>query len=58
MVFSSTVFVLVFLPLVFVLNYFIQDRYSNGLLLLASLVFYAWGEPVMVLLMLFSILFN
>ena len=58
MVFSSSVFLLLFLPIVFVLNWFIKEKYSNGLLLAASLVFYAWGEPFLVLLMIASILIN
>lgn len=34
------------------------DKYKNILLLLASLIFYAWGEPIYIWLMLFSILVN
>lgn len=58
MVFSSAIFLLMFLPIVFILNYFIKKEYSNSLLLLASLFFYAWGEPILVLLMMASILVN
>ena len=58
MVFSSSVFLLLFLPIVFVANCLIKKKYSNLLLLLASLVFYAWGEPILVLLMIFSIVIN
>ena len=58
MVFSSAIFLLQFLPVVFLVNYFIKDRFSNVFLLVASLFFYAWGEPVMVLLMIFSVLVN
>lgn len=58
MVFSSAVFLWLFLPVVFILNYFVKKEYSNGLLLIASLIFYAWGEPVLVLLMMVSILVN
>lgn len=58
MVFSSAIFLLMFLPIVFILNYFVKREYSNSLLLLASLFFYAWGEPVLVLLMMISILVN
>ena len=60
MLFSSIVFLFYFFPLVFLLYYvFSFSRVlQNGLLLIASLVFYAWGEPVYVLLMLFSIGFN
>lgn len=58
MVFSSSVFLLVFLPAVFLLNLAVGKRGSNWLLLLASLLFYAWGEPRLVVLILASIVFN
>lgn len=50
MVFSSAVFLLMFLPLVFVGNTLIKKEFSNYFLLLASLIFYAWGEPYLVIL--------
>lgn len=54
MVFSSLNFMFVFLPIVLGV-YFLSPRILKNLILfLASLVFYAWGEPVYVLLMLFS----
>ena len=58
MVFSSTVFLFLFLPLVIMIYYnpFVKGRkFKNLFLLLASLFFYAWGEPVYVFLMLISI---
>lgn len=58
MVFSSFVFLLVFLPLVLLLYYICPGRFRNIVLLIASLVFYAWGEPVYVLIMLFSTVFD
>lgn len=58
MLFSSSLFLLLFLPLIVVINFFVKTKYSNYLLLIASLVFYAWGEPVYVLLMLFSVALN
>lgn len=58
MVFSSAIFLLMFLPIVFILNYFCKKEYSNILLLIASLIFYAWGEPYLVLLMMFSVIIN
>lgn len=58
MVFSSFVFLLVFLPLVLLLYYICPGRVRNLLLLIASLIFYAWGEPVYVLIMVFSIFFD
>ncbi|MCD8199911.1 MAG: hypothetical protein LUD25_02985 [Coriobacteriaceae bacterium] len=59
MVFSSSTFLLAFLPVTLILYFIIPCRpYRNVLLLVASLFFYAWGEPSYVVLMLFSILFN
>ena len=58
MVFSSIVFIFMFLPAVMILYRFIPEKMKNGLLLIASLIFYAWGEPVYVFLMIFSIVFN
>ena len=58
MVFSSMEFLFRFLPL-FLLIYFVtKPKYRNVVLLLGSLVFYAYGEPVYVFLMMFSIIFN
>ncbi len=66
MLFSSTVFLWIFLPIVFVGNFLCHqadrrlggNRVANAFLLLASILFYAWGEPVYVLLMLFSVTVN
>lgn len=59
MVFSSLVFISVFLPVVFILYSAVPNlKFRNGLLIVASLVFYAYGEPVYVLLMLFSSVLN
>ena len=59
MVFSSLVFLCIFLPCVFILHYFLPTiRLKNALLILVSLVFYAYGEPVYVLLMLGSTIAN
>lgn len=59
MVFSSSVFLLVFLPLVLVAYFVIPGRAAkNCLLLVASLVFYAWGEPTYIVLMVVSIFAN
>ena len=59
MVFSSLFFLTVFLPLTILLYYLIPSiRWKNILLLLASLIFYAWGEPRYVILILLSILVN
>lgn len=58
MVFSSMVFLWIFLPITIITYYLVQERYRNILLFGASLVFYAWGEPIYILLMLASILVN
>lgn len=58
MLFSSIVFLFTFLPAVMILYYLLPVRFRNVILLLASLVFYAWGELVYLFLMLLSILFN
>ncbi len=59
MVFSSAVFLFIFLPVVFVLSRVLPGiRAKNILLLIASLLFYAFGEPVYILLMLASIVVN
>ena len=55
MVFSSLTFLFLFLPLVMTLYYLLPWRgYRNMVLLIFSLVFYAWGEPVYIVLMLLS----
>lgn len=54
MVFSSVLFLFRFFPLFFFLYYVLPGRMKNVILFLGSLFFYAWGEPVYVLLMLFS----
>lgn len=56
MVFSSFSFLLAFLPVMLAVYYLVPFRLRNGILFLGSLFFYAWGEPVYVLLMLFSTL--
>ena len=59
MVFSSMSFILLFLPIVLLLYYLAGSlRWKNAVLLCASLFFYAWGEPVCVLAMLFSAAVN
>ena len=59
MVFSSTIFMFMFLPL-FLLCYFIAKKVKtrNVILLLFSLLFYAWGEPYYIFLMIISIIVN
>lgn len=59
MVFSSLTFLFCFLPVVLLLYYVCRSIvWKNVILLIASLLFYAWGEPVYVILMILSILFN
>ena len=61
MVFSSTVFLFLYLPLLLICYYlpFVRDlRYKNAILLFFSVVFYAWGEPTVVWVMLTSIFVN
>lgn len=60
MVFSSTIFLFLFLPLLIVLYYIPHSSRSwkNTVLLVFSIFFYAWGEPVFVFIMLFSIVLN
>ena len=59
MVFSSSVFLFLFLPAVLAVYYLVPGRAAkNVILLAASLAFYAWGEPVYVVLMVASILAN
>lgn len=58
MVFSNLVFLCLFLPAVLLIYYAVRKELQNIVLLFFSLVFYAWGEPIYVFLMLFSILVN
>ena len=59
MLFSSSVFLFIFLPAVLLGHFLLRGQRARNLLLLAaSLFFYAWGEPVYVFLMLFSICAN
>ena len=55
MLFSSIPFLYVFLPATLLLYFAAPRRMKNAVLLLCSLVFYGWGEPKYLLLMLFSI---
>ena len=58
MVFSSLPFLFVYLPLTLAVYYAVPMAWRNLVLFLVSLVFYGWGEPVYILLMLFSITLN
>ena len=58
MVFSSILFIFAFLPIALGLYTIIPKQGKNLILLLISLFFYAWGEPIYVFLMLFTITFD
>lgn len=54
MLFSSITFLFVFLPIVLAVYFLVPYRFKNLVMLIASLFFYAWGEPVYVILMILS----
>ena len=54
MVFSSLLFLFMYLPVVLVIYYITPRKWRNLFLFIANLVFYGWGEPVYVVLMIFS----
>ena len=58
MVFSSFVFLLLFLPLTLTVYYVSPPKAKNLVLFISSLVFYAWGEPFYIFIMLFSTAFD
>ena len=58
MVFSDIFFLYFFLPLFLILYFAAGKKFNNIVLIIFSLIFYAWGEPVYVFLMLFSVLAN
>lgn len=55
MVFSKPIFLFGFLPIVLLLYYIAPRKFKNFVLLFMSLIFYAWGEPKLLLLMVFTI---
>lgn len=58
MVFSSSIFLFSFLPILLLVYFIAAEQFKNAILLLASLFFYAWGEPKNIAIMLLSILIN
>ena len=58
MIFSSVLFIFFFLPLFLLTYYVFPKKCRNIILLIFSLIFYAWGEPIYVLLMIFSAFIN
>lgn len=58
MVFSSLIFMFLYLPAVLLIYYIMPHKFRNAMLLVVNLVFYGWGEPVFILLMIFSTVLN
>ena len=58
MLFSSMTFIFLFMPFLLTAYYFIRPDFRNGLLLIFSIFFYAWGEPTYVVIMLLTIAIN
>ena len=58
MLFSSIIFLYYFLPITMIIYWIIPSKYKNIFCFLSSLFFYAWGEPVYVLVMLLSTFVN
>lgn len=58
MVFSSLVFMFVYLPITLLAYYLVPRQGRNIFLFIVNLIFYGWGEPKLVLLMVFNIFFN
>lgn len=58
MLFSSLIFLFLFLPLTLLIYFLLRKEFRNIFLLIVSLIFYAWGEGDLVLLMIFSITLN
>ena len=56
MVFTSITFLYYFLPIVLLIYFITPYKYRNGILLLSSLIFYFYGEPKYILLMIFEVL--
>jgi alginate O-acetyltransferase complex protein AlgI len=54
MVFSSLIFIIAFFPTVLFFYFISKNKFRNFVILIFSLIFYAWGEPVYIVLMLFS----
>lgn len=58
MVFSSLIFIFIFLPILLLIYFIVPFKLKNVILLIFSLFFYAWGEPTYIILMLISIVLN
>ena len=58
MLFSSLLFLFIYLPVTLGVYFLVPKKWRNIWLFIVNLVFYGWGEPVYVLLMIFSIALN
>ena len=58
MVFSSTIFLFLFLPIIILGNFLLNQKHRNTFLFIGSLFFYFWGEKSLTIIMLCSILIN
>ena len=58
MVFSSFSFIFFFLPITLFIYFISNDKYKNIIICISSLIFYAWGEPKYIILMIISIFVN
>lgn len=58
MIFDSIIFLFAFLPVLLIVYHFVPDRLKNGVLLLASLLFCAWGGLIYLCFMVVSVIFN
>lgn len=58
MLFSSLLFIFFFLPIFLLIYYLVPFKFKNIILLIFSLVFYAWGEPKYIFLLIFVTLLN
>jgi len=58
MIFDSPLFLLMFLPLALLAYYAVGKKFKNSVLLIFSLIFYSFGEPIYIVLLVFSIFIN
>ena len=58
MLFSSLLFIFIFLPIFLLIYYIVPFKFKNIVLLIFSLIFYAWGEPKYIFLLIFVTLLN
>lgn len=58
MVFSSITFLIYFMPVFFIVYFFLPDRFRNGWILLSSILFFSWGAPVFVFTVIASCLID